>query len=70
MSIWNILDPLGLFAPTVHNVEMTEATQPTTAQEGRYIGVLWGTRDIKNLDKFSYFGDVKQVAIKEKATKK
>lgn len=70
MSIWDILDPLGLFAPKVHNVEMQEAKSPTTAQEGRYIGVLWGTRDINNLDKYSFFGDVKQVAIKEKAEKK
>lgn len=70
MSIWDVLDPLGLFKPKVVNAEMQEAQQPTTAQEGRYIGVLWGTRDIKNLDKYSYFGDVKQVAIKEKVSKK
>lgn len=70
MSIWKILDPLGLFkVPKPPDLEMSSVRQPTTSEEGKFIGVLWGTRDIKSLN-YTYFGDVKQVAIKQKSGKK
>ena len=70
VSIWKILDPLGLFElPAAADLEMSSVSQPTTSEEGGVIGVLWGTRDIKSLN-YTYFGDVKQVAIKSKSGKK
>lgn len=70
MSWGKILDPLGLFKlPKPPDVEMSSVQEPSTADEGKFIGVLFGTRDIKSLN-YTYFGDVKQVAIKSKSSKK
>lgn len=55
--------------PTPPDVEMSSVQKPSTAEENTPIGVLWGTCDIKALN-YTYFGDVKQVAIKTKQSKK
>ncbi len=41
----------------------------TTAEEGREIPVLFGTRDIKSAN-VVWYGDIKTVAIKSKSGKK
>lgn len=70
MSWAKILDPLGLFRlPKQPEMQPSSVQEPTTSEEGKYIGVLFGTRDIKSLN-YTYFGDVKQVAIKSKSSKK
>lgn len=55
--------------PKPPDVEMSSVQQPSTSEENTSIGVLWGTCDIKALN-YTYFGDVKQVAIKTKTSKK
>lgn len=71
-SLMKIFDPvLWYLTKPIKQQEMAPSsiTNPTTSEEGKYIGVLWGTRDIKSLN-YTYFGDVKQVAIKSKSGKK
>jgi len=67
MSLRQWLDPLGLFGSGT-DVEKQSVTAPNSAEEGAMIGVLWGTRDIESMN-YTYFGDVKQVAIKTKSGK-
>lgn len=70
MSIWKWLDPLGLFSPSKQKETPPDSLeQPATADEGGYIPILWGTRPIKTQN-YTFFGDVKQVAIKSKSGKK
>jgi hypothetical protein len=70
MSWSKWLDPLGLFkTPKQAKLQPESVNQPSHADEGGVIGILFGTCDIKSLN-FTYFGDVKQVAIKTKSGKK
>lgn len=68
MSWQKFLDPLGLFKFKKQPPPAPEAFNPSTAQEGGVIGVLWGTRDITSQN-ITYWGDVKTKAIKSKGKK-
>jgi hypothetical protein len=70
MSLSKWLDPFGLFkTKKADELQPSSVEQPTMSEEGKVIGVLFGTRDIKALT-YTYFGDVKQIAIKSKQGKK
>lgn len=64
MSLWSFLG----FGTYQQNVEMQDVQAPNSTEEGKPVGVLWGTRDIESLH-YTYFGDVKQVAIKTRSGK-
>lgn len=64
MSLWSFLG----FGTYQQNAEMQSVQNVNSAEEGKQIGVLWGTRDIESLN-YTYFGDVKQVAIKTRSGK-
>lgn len=70
MSFWSSLNPFKLFKlPKPPRLQPASVQAPTSSDEGTPIGVLWGTRPLKS-NNYTYFGDVKQVAIKEKTGKK
>lgn len=70
MKLKRFWDPIGLFQPAKQQkLQPTSITQPSTSDEGGYIGILFGTRDIQSLN-YTYFGNVKSVAIKSKSGKK
>lgn len=54
--------------PDSQNAKVATITAPT-ADEGREIPVLFGTRDIKQSN-VVWYGDIKTVAIKKKGGKK
>lgn len=67
---WLLPDPLHLFSlPKQKQMQPDSFEQPATADEGGYIPILFGTRNLKRQN-WGYFGDVKQVAIKSKSGKK
>lgn len=57
------------YAPKPESTAKLQQVEAPTADEGREIPVLFGTRDIKQSN-VVWYGDIKTVAIKKKGGKK